>query len=307
MVGLIQSALDHRAAKSLMGAARALHERARRWRRTILVLAALGFAGGFFWSLSALSISWRDIELAPMLLLAAVIVPLSLAYSAINMQLMGRAIGSRIGFWSGLRTSAYAQVAELLPIPGGAIVRTAALMKEGGRTAESAGLVLAFALLWIACAGVGAGIALASLGLAATILLGVGAIMVVAIVTWLTNQYGLHIAVAALALRVIGIALVTARVVTAFAILGLAIGAVDALAYAFAIILGSAASIVPAGLGVGEALSALIAQPTQFAPAAAFLAVAISRMIGIAVNMLVAAAASLFSIHPSDPKTLAND
>ena len=237
-------------------------------------------------SIERLALKPSDLVLAPLMLLALGVVPTAIAYSSINMMLMGKAVGAPIGFVEGLRVSVFAQVAELLPIPGGAIVRTAALMNRGAGTLGSTAVVLAFALLWVSVAAVGGGLALLGTGIAGQALLVAGLAGSAGICAWLTNRFGWRIALPALVLRILGIALVSARTVLAFATIGLVLGWSDSLAFAFGVILGSAASIVPAGLGIGEGISALLAAPLAIAPEAAFLAVGLARLVGFAGNMI---------------------
>ncbi|WP_156423901.1 hypothetical protein [Erythrobacter sp. YT30] len=244
------------------------------------------FFGGLFYSITQLNLSWSDVQLAPLLFLLLVMGPLTLVYSGINMQLMAKAISVRIGFLHSIKVSAYAQVAELLPLPGGAIVRTAALMKEGASTRESATIVAGLALLWISCAAVGGGVALLSVRLVGEFLLVFGLVTVIATVFWLAKVANWSIALYALGLRALGLLLVASRITIAFLVLNVTIDPIDALAFGFAIILGSAAAIAPAGLGIGEALSALMAEPNGVAATAAFSAAAINRLAGFAVNMI---------------------
>ncbi|MEM1195617.1 MAG: hypothetical protein AAGH57_05895 [Pseudomonadota bacterium] len=212
-------------------------------------------------------------------------IPASIAYSSVNIMLMGKAVGTPIGFVEGIRVSVFAQVAELLPIPGGAIVRTAALMNRGAGTMRSTGVVLAFALMWVSVAAAGGGLALMGTGIAGQAVLVAGLAGSIGIFAWLTKVFGWRIALPAFALRVLGIALVSVRTVLAFAAIGLVLGWSDSLAFAFGVILGGAASIVPAGLGIGEGISALLAVPLAVAPEAAFLAVGLARVVGFAGNM----------------------
>lgn len=281
----LQKHADLLAAK-LQPALASLKRHRARLRIPLLVLALAIFVGGAALSIDRLALKASDIVLAPLVLLALGVVPAAIAYSSINMMLMGKAVGAPIGFVEGLRISVFAQVAELLPIPGGAIVRTAALMNRGAGTLRSTGVVLAFALLWVSVAAVGGGLALLDTGIAGQGLLVVGLAGSIGICAWLTNRFGWRIALPALGLRLFGIALVSVRTVLAFAAIGLALGWSDSLAFAFGIILGSAASIVPAGLGIGEGISALLAVPLSVAPEAAFLAVGLARLVGFAGNMI---------------------
>lgn len=265
-----------------------IEKRRTAWRLPILIGAAIVFVAGCVISFRELEISPGTLRYGPLLLLMFVFVPGSIAYSAINMVLMAKAAKVDINFVQGMRVSVHAQIAELLPLPGGAIVRTAALMKAGGGAMQSTRLVLAFSLLWVACAACGAGIALTDLGWPALAMTGAGAVAALAIHAWLVLAYGHRVALAAIGLRIAGLCLVALRLLTAFAAIGISMPLVDSFAFAFATIAGSAASIVPAGLGISEGLSALLAQPVNIHVAGAFLATALSRLIGLAINILIA-------------------
>lgn len=265
-----------------------LKQSRQRWQRPLVLLALAAVVAGCALSLDHLDLQWSDVRLFPLLLMAAIVVPFSIAYSAINMMLMGHSAKAPIAFGLGVKVSVFAQIAEMLPIPGGALVRGAALVRAGSSTGRSAELVIAFALLWIACGAAGAGVALAGIGWPALTLGMSGTVSAFAIFGWLSVRYGLTVAAAALVSRLFGVALVAWRFILAFSVLGVSMPWVASMSFAFATILGSAASLVPAGLGVGEGLSALIAQPVGVTAAAAFLAAALSRFVGLAVNVLLA-------------------
>lgn len=276
------------------GRARAFAEQ---WRKPILAVALIAFVVGFAISVREIGLDLATIRPVPLIVLAAVTVPLSIAYSAVNMMLMANAAGVSIGFRGGVTISVIAQASEILPLPGGAIVRAASLVRAGGSTVQSAQLVLLFALLWVATAAVGAGLALAHLGWGAAFL-AIGVATWLALFAWLATRFGTRLALVAGGLRLVGVALVAWRLSLAFAAIGLVLAPADCLAFAFAMILGSTAAIVPAGLGVAEGLSALMAGPSGIDPAAAFLAVALNRVLGLALNMMVALA--FISLAPSE-------
>lgn len=286
--------LLHRA----MALAEATRVRRAAWRTPLLAIAALIFVIGSAISLYHLDLSARELRWEPLALLVAVFVPITIAYSALNMMVMAKAADARLMFWQGVRVTAYAQVAELLPVPGGIVVRTAALIRAGGGGRQSAELVLAFSVLWVSCAAAGAGIALAGDKPAGMILGWGGAATTFAVTTWIGLRYGGAVAFTALMLRLFGIALTAARLATSFAVIGVALPYVSSFTFAFATIAGSAASIAPGGLGIGESLSALLAGSAGVVPAAAFAAAALSRVCGIVVNMLIAAAFTLAGIRP---------
>lgn len=294
----LHSHADILAAKLRPALARLNSQRAR-LRVPLLILAVVIFVTGAAISVDRLALRPSDIVALPLLVLALGIVPLSIAYSAVNMMLMGRAVAAPIGFIEGMRVSVFAQVAELLPIPGGAIVRTAALMNRGAGTLRSTGIVLAFALLWISVAAVGAGLALLNTGIAGKALLAAGLAGSSGLTWWLTRRFGWGLALIAVFLRLFGIALVSVRTVLAFAAIGLVLDWTDSLAFAFGVILGSAASIVPAGLGIGESISALLALPLSVAPEAAFLAVGLARLVGFSIHMVLAMAITALGGGPN--------
>lgn len=259
------------------------------WRVPILVLALIGFAAGCAFSLQNLEISPSAIDRNALLAIVLLLIPASIAYGAINLMLMGHAAKVRIGFASAVKISVFSNVAEILPLPGGAIVRAAALIKAGSSKTHSGELVIAFSLLWICTAGAGAGLALIDLGWPAFAVLGASLAGALSICGWLTWRFGFMIAATAAALRILGVGLVAMRLMLAFLAIGVGVTWLNSAIFAFATILGSAASIVPAGLGISEGLSSLVAHPAGVLPAAAFLATALNRLLGLAVNIAVAA------------------
>ncbi|MEL6792843.1 MAG: hypothetical protein AAFP78_05270, partial [Pseudomonadota bacterium] len=194
------------------------------------------------------------------------------------------------------RIACFAQIAEVAPAPGGAIVRGAALIEAGVPAARSAAIVAANAVLWIACAVFAAALVVNGPGWATTTALAAGAAGMALSTLWIARIGSVRIALLSVLLRVVGLPIAAFRMALAFAALSAPIPAMDGFVFAFASIAGSAASIAPAGLGVSEALAALLAPLTEAAPAAAFLAVALNRLVGFAVAGL---ACGLFALRPS--------
>lgn len=256
---------------------------AQRYRRPILIAAVGGFAIVTVAAFRSLDLSFGDLD--PLGLAAlAVLAVMSMIYSAASMMLLGHASTVRISLISGIRINSLAQMAELLPVPGGAIVRTGALLKGGAGAKRSAELVLTASLLWVGMAAIAASIALAPLhpGVWVGTLFAIA--MTGALTAWLGRRYGWGFACGSVGLRLIGISLTAARLFIAFLVIGKTIEPLSSFIFAFASIAGTASSIVPTGLGVGEGLAALLAIPTGIDPAAAFLATGLSRIVGLAVN-----------------------
>lgn len=256
-----------------------------KWRTPIGLSALVFVLCGTVWSFAQLNIAITDLDLRYWLILAVVISPLSLAYGAVGMLLAGRSAGTSMSFGTAWKINNYAQLAEALPLPGGAIVRTAGLVQAGVNTGRSAALVLAGAALWIALAASGAGLELAMRDHpAGAVIAVIGMFASLASVGWLWRMAGPVNTGLTIMHRLFGLVLTTIRLQCAFAVVAVSLGLLDALPFAFAMIAGSAASIAPAGLGISEGLAALVAPQMAMAPAAAFLAVAVNRLTGIAVS-----------------------
>jgi hypothetical protein len=266
-------------ANRLVSTAKRLSGLAQPYRRVLAVAAAVVFLAGLSWSFSALDLGPSQISAGPLLLLILLLGPVGVDYGAIGLMLLGLSADARMSFVSAFRSDAYAQLAEALPVPGGAIVRAGALMNSGVRVSEGTILVLASAILWISLASLAGGLVLLpSAALAGAFLACLGSIFSVTVLIWLTRQAGWQLAMWTLLHRFTGLLINAARLKCAFATLSVALPFVRTLPFALATIVGSASSIAPAGLGVSEGLSALIAGSLSVAAPAAFVAAALNRL-----------------------------
>ena len=182
----------------------------------------------------------------------------------------------------------------LLSFPGGALVRGAAMMSHGSGAASAAAHVTVNAVLWIACAALAAAF---SLGITNPVAMTIGAGGLTGVVGcswWLATRAGIGVALAALALRMIGLVFAGLRLLAAFMAIGIVTGFIDLYPFVFATILGSAASIAPGGLGISEIVAAGIATLSTIPPEAAFVAVGLNRVIGFAVSGIATGIITLF-------------
>jgi hypothetical protein len=275
---------------SLLQLVNSIMEWLKAHRTIVLVPFSILFFVGLIWSFDRLDTDLAGLSLLPALALFLIMTPLGLVYGATGLMLLARIVGTSIGFKSAWSNAGYAQLAEALPLPGGAIVRTAALMQSGSTTGKSVFIVTATAILWVAMAAIGASTALfADTKWAAFCFLCVGLAAFIPILIWLVRNAGVAVAVTLVAHRLVGLALMSVRLILAFAVIGHFISAEQALLFSFANISGSASSIAPAGLGVGEAVGALLAGLIRIDPAAAFLAIGLNRIIGLSSCLLIVA------------------
>jgi len=262
-----------------------LRKAAARWRVHLIVAAAALFAVGLGVSIGSLDLTWNQVAIGPALLILGGLGPLTLVTASLSLQLSATAVGRQIGFRDGLSVSAVGSIAELLPLPGGAMVRGAALMRAGAGVRDSTWIVMLTAVLTLSMATalgsaplIAAGSGLGYLFLAA----GSGGTLVS--VVWIARRARTSLALAMVALRLVILVLGVARVSAAFAAIGLAIRPIEATLFVISSALGSAVSIVPAGLGISEAIAAALALLVAVPPAAAFVAVALNRILGLFVS-----------------------
>jgi uncharacterized membrane protein YbhN (UPF0104 family) len=266
-------------------------DRLRSIRLPLLIAGAGLFLLGAWWSFGQLGLSVGDIRLS-FLGLLLLMAPISLLYSGIGLQIVARSGGVHIPLGKATLVACHATLAEALPIPGGAIVRSGALMTRGVGMVRSFALVTANAVLWIALSSVGAGIAILPYSaMGALFLIAIGGVGVAGILVWLAWKAGSRIAAYSFAHRVTGVALLALRLFLAFQAIGVALPFIKAFPVTLATIAGSAASITPAGLGISEILAALISSTVQLAPAAAFLAVGLDRLMFMVASGIGALAA----------------
>ena len=267
-------------------------EKKKSWRIPLLLLGLTVFMGGSIWSIDRLELEPSSLALGPLFVLLFVLAPISLVYSGVNMWLTAKAAKIDLSLGMSMQVAAFAQTAEVLPLPGGAIVRTAALVREGAGTGQSASQVLASAILWISCAAAAAGIAVKALGWPAWVLAAAGIAGVLGAMGWIAYFAGAKIAVASGLFRMIGIPLAALRLYFAFAALNLGMEFFDTFLFTFASIAGAASSIAPAGLGVSEGLAAVLATMVAVSPATAFLGVGLDRFVGL----MTSSVASLYYV-----------
>jgi hypothetical protein len=249
------------------------------------------FAAGIGISLDALELRWRHVSVGPVLLILGLLGPLALAVSSLSLQLSARAVGRRIGFRDGVAISAIGSVAELLPLPGGAMVRGAALMRAGAGLGESTWIVMLTALLTLSMAAALASVPLLGAGSAVGYLLlagGLGGTLAAA--GWIGRRAGAAVVLAMLAVRLGLLAVGVAQLSAAFAAIGLAVAPIDAAVFVVASSLGATVAIVPAGLGVSETIAAALALLVEIPAPAAFLAVALTRVLGLCASGAIALA-----------------
>lgn len=196
-----------------------------------------------------------------------------------------RIVGARLSFGDNARISLFGSAMNMLPliIPAGMILRMSNFVQHGGQSGHVARVIAVNYLLILASSLLlGFGM-LATTGFE-TLLLPLLLICVIyigillAFIRLSDIKSGLTIG----ALELIGVIVDAVRIYICFNILGFTVEMYQTAVLTVSAVLGSAVSIVPAGLGVRELTGAIISPLISVLPAQAFLAIALNRIFGMA-------------------------
>lgn len=260
----------------------------RRAQRILLGVAALVFLGGGLVALSRLEVEAARIAWLPLVLALVVGVPLTAAANAAEYAVTARVAGYRVALRSALRVSVLSTAANMLPLPGSALVRIRGIREEGSGYGAATSATAAVGLTWI---GISAGLAGAwlvaggagarGLPLLAT---GAGALGV----AWALLAHGLRdprrrvlLAGAAVGVEILSVATGALRIVLVLAGLDLPATVTGGLVLAVSGSLSAVAGIFPAGLGLRELIASGLAPLAGLPPSAGFAATAVDRVLGI--------------------------
>lgn len=269
---------------------------ARRW---LLAVGAVVFLGGAAAAARALDLPPEGVRVAPVALVAVVLVPVTIAVNAVELVALARLLGQRLGATTALRVVVLGTAANLLPLPGAAALRVQALAGGGATYAAATGINVAAAVIWLGSAAAVAGVALLSLG---RTMLGGGVLVVGMLAVVGGILVARRLATVTSAARTLGL-LVASEVATVvvhalrLVLLLSAIGAGASFAAATVVgtsgPLAAAAGVFPAGLGIAEAAAAGAGTLVGVSAAAAFAAAALNRLVGYGVLGLAVAVPAL--------------
>jgi uncharacterized membrane protein YbhN (UPF0104 family) len=294
----------------------AVRPRSTRGKRLVLAVAVCLFVGVSGWSFASLA---GDVELHWWVLPVLVLVtqPLTMLANAAEFRIMGEVNGHDIAWAPAFRLTVLAAAANLMPLPGGVLVRTQALHNRGSSYRHAIAANAAAGLVWIGCA---------ALVIAALVAAGpqprwvplctaaVGALTLAAAMQVLRSVRRPEAArlLGRLLLVETGTVVVSAaRVYLAFVLIGLSATVLQSTALTAAQILAAAIGIFPAGLGLREALAGLIGSVVQVGPSESVAATASDRVTGqlslALVALTIVVATRLRGARASDVDEVAPD
>jgi len=264
-------------------------------RKLALAAAAGVFCIGGWMVLVTIDLDFDDFAWWPILIVAILGVSGTQTLNAIEMELSANSLRQSFGFATALELSILGSAANMLPLPGAAMVRMAALGNGGARLRDSGAVTLAIALIWAGIAFLLSGTALATsaTNIAAVFLL-IGLITVVAAVVWLRKLGSTWQTILLLVFVKIGLVVLSiVRIQLCLLAIGSSATFEQATIFAVSALLGSAVSIVPAGLGIRELASAALAPFVGIEASVAFAATALDRVIGMSVLLSLSLGLSL--------------
>ena len=238
-----------------------------------VIAAAIYFIATFPDEANGLHVGWTIVGI----LYATFVVQ---TFNATEFRLQAYATGNSISFFEAQNVAVNGAIANLLPLPGGALVRGAWLARRSSK--KTAGIVLiATALFWVGVSTLIAGLAIVSfnvvVGIAfiavGSILLSVGYLALRRI----NAKAAWQIAVFEVAMTVTGIGLLW----IAFLAIGYEIGFDRVAATAAGAPIAGSIGLAPGGIGLSESLTALLARVVEVAASIGFLAASMRRLMNI--------------------------
>ncbi len=263
------------------------------WVRVVILLAAIGFVLGLYLSYRAHPELLANPNWGSIALVAIIGVPVILILNALELQVSANLIGQQFSFSQAAEVTVIGSAANMLPLPGGTMVRVAALKIAGASLKRSSAVTLLVSGLWVGIAFIYSGIWICSLEITSLqlgflfIAVGIAAFLVCVVLSIRLSKK--PIVLGQLTLIKLALVVVDAtRIFVCFLALGYSASYAQASALAVSSVMGAAVSVVPAGLGIREGVAALLGPVVALSAASAFLAASLNRIIGLTVIVPVA-------------------
>jgi len=276
--------------------------RRERLQKVGLALAVGLFAGGIALSLWARPDLVFQLNPLPLLVILLLVNPVGMTLSTVEFRLIGRAAGAGIGWRTALLTIIYSRAAKMLPLPGGFVTRLAALRAHDIPLHTGSLLILVFTGVWGTLAFVYSGLWLVAsdqllVGGAFLLVALCGAAVSAALMMWRVSIPA-SVLTRVAAVRTGALVAESITFMLALWALGVPAGFEQAAAFVVGAFIGVVVSVVPAGLGIKEGAVALLAPLVGLDAATAFLAAALTRLVGM--TWLVIVSGLVYVIKPRE-------
>ncbi|MBW3602623.1 MAG: flippase-like domain-containing protein [Actinobacteria bacterium] len=285
----------------LRARAERLLSRSRRWpspraQRRLLAVASVGFVAGGVAAVRGLELDPAAVRWGAVAAVAVVGVPLTVLANAVEYAVSARVVGRRVALGAATRIAVLATAANLLPMPGAALVRVQGLRSAGAGYGRAASSTAAVGLSWLGVAAL-----LAGLSLLTTPRWGVGPALAGAGAALLGAAFALtasqardprrrrRLFVAVCAVETAAVMVKALRYLLLLYALDAGPDVAGAAMLTLAGVLAAAAGLLPGGFGLRELLAALLAPVAGVSAAVGFLASALDRVVGLVALSPVAA------------------
>jgi uncharacterized membrane protein YbhN (UPF0104 family) len=233
-----------------------------------------------------------------MVAIALIAAPAGWLLNTFEYRSIAKAAGHRVSLDTALQVTLAVNLANLLPVPGGVAVKTAALKLEGTSLGSAVSVNAIAGIIWIGATAALVGLALLTdpaFVARGAVLATVGAAMLGGAALSLRRRLpGWRRVFVELVAIETGSTLVAAlRTALAFAAIGETASIAAVITVASAHVLAVAIGFFPAGLGLSEALAAALALTVQVSPAVAVAASAVERVSSATGRILILSAMGL--------------
>ncbi|MCG8594945.1 MAG: hypothetical protein MI785_11365 [Kiloniellales bacterium] len=219
-------------------------------------------------------------------------VPVTITLNAYEFLLSGRLVGRGIPFVRALEIAIVGTAANMLPLPGATLVRIVGLKAAGAGSGDSVQATLFVASIWFGIAFLIAGLWMPPLEVPwlREGFLAFGAAASIASLYWARRLAGgLSVPVQVGFVKLLLVLTDVVRMLVCLRALGVDSTLAQNAAFAVTSVVGNVASVVPAGLGVREGLSAALAPLVGITASAGFVAASLNRLLGMVVILPLSA------------------
>lgn len=278
--------------------ASALARRYAHWVTTLsILLFAVTIAAAIYYSPVDLS----SLAPVPLAVIFLVLIPCTLLINSLRIHVSSTALGTARGLRASVRAALLSSAANLLPLPGGAVVRVSHIAAGDASKLMSAGTVTVASIAFSLAIGLG--------GLSASIgfrpgtghfgaigLSGAGC-LAAATLFWLLRRIRALHACQLAAIETAAIATESARLWTCLAALHSTVSPQNAIALSLNTVIGSLFGLAPGGLGIRELVGAGIAASLQVSAATVIIAIALNRLLGMSFMGLALSVGALKQVR----------
>ncbi len=265
-------------------------------RRGAFGVAFVVFLAGIILSVRAQPEAIENLRLLPMLVVLCGVMPVILLLNGREFQLSVRLLDKELSYADAMGTTVMGSAANMLPLPGSAMVKIARMRVLGIDLAAGSFLTMVLAFLWLGCSFLYGGVWLYVLTKTQwSGLVPLAGFLLLCGVVFLGGKTHGHFLVLLeiLVVRMLLVFVDACALYFCFQSLALTGNFAQASVLTVSGVLGAAVSIVPAGFGVREVAAAGLAELITMSAASAYLAASLYRIVGLFAILPL----SLFFMH----------